>query len=70
MLFEPIDLNHLPNTSNIDGVPIYANPIKFIRRLFFRRINLCLKFHNIKKGTVLDAGCGSGNLLPTLSRII
>lgn len=69
MLFEPIDVEHLPNTSNIDGVPIYANPIKLMRRLFLQRLNLCLNLMDREAGHVLDVGCGSGILLPTLSKI-
>ena len=65
--FEPIDMENLPNTSNIDGVPIYANPIKLMRRLFFKRLNLCLKLLEVKTGNVLDVGCGSGIILPSLS---
>jgi len=69
VIFEPVDLDHLPNTSNIDGVPIYANPIRFVRRLFFKRLNLCLKFLKTRGGNILDAGCGSGITLPTLSGV-
>lgn len=68
MNIQLVDFKNLPKTGNIDGTPLYANPIRIIRRFFLKRNELCLRFLTVTEGNTLDVGCGNGILLPTLSQ--
>ena len=67
MRLQLIDLKNLPKTSILDATPIYANPLRIIRKFFLQRIELCLNLLKSPNGNILDVGCGSGLVLPTLS---
>ncbi len=69
MKLELVDLKYLPSTNLLDGTPIYTHPIKPLRKFFIKRIELSLSLLEPPNGNVLDIGCGSGILLPTLSKI-
>lgn len=69
MKLQLVDIKSLPKTSVIDGTPLYTNPIGLIRKFFLKRIELCISLLEVEEGNILDVGCGSGILLPTLSRI-
>ncbi len=69
MRFKLVDIEHLPKTHITDGTALYLHPLKLVRRYFLQRIKLCLSLLNLKEGNVIDIGCGSGILLPTLTQI-
>ncbi|NVM30982.1 MAG: methyltransferase domain-containing protein [Candidatus Helarchaeota archaeon] len=69
MRLQLVDIKSLPKTSVIDGTPLYTNPIGLIRKFFLKRIELCISLLEVEEGNILDVGCGSGILLPTLSKI-
>lgn len=69
MQLQLIDLKNLPKTNVLDGTPVYANPFKIIRKLFLKRLELCLNLLENQNGNILDIGCGSGIILPSLSVI-
>lgn len=69
MKLEVLDLSNIPWTIWTDATPFYKSRINFVKKVSLSRLDLCFGLLENARGPILDLGCGSGILLPSLSKM-